>query len=162
MFFRIPAVLLFLVVGASAAPGVEPLQVSVQQSRRDVWAPPIIEPHKGAIWHIGSTATVTWYVWMMASGDTSMWRELDPLLLFTCRNTSSRPAVTNPTGTLLLGYLQSDGEGGENLDVGQSSRRMLAVVSCLTSCRFVFRSSPCERLQSGRREGQVRGPTRQA
>ncbi|KAI9465059.1 hypothetical protein BJY52DRAFT_761773 [Lactarius psammicola] len=93
MIFRIPAVLLFLALGASAAPAVEPLQVTVQESKRDVWAPPIINPHKGTIWHIGSTATVSW-------------------------NTSTRPMqVTNPTGTLLLGYLRSDGEGGENLDV---------------------------------------------
>ena len=65
MFFRIPAVLvlLFLTLGASAAPGVKPLQIVVQQqSKRDLWVPPILSPHRGTVWHIGKTATVTWYV----------------------------------------------------------------------------------------------------
>ncbi|KAH9060464.1 hypothetical protein EDB87DRAFT_1616078 [Lactarius vividus] len=94
MIFRVPAVFLFLAVGASAAPVVVPQQVAVvQQGKREVWSPPVLNPHKGTIWHIGSTVTVAW-------------------------NTSTRPPqVTNPTGTLLLGYLQPDGEGGENLDV---------------------------------------------
>ena len=39
---------------------------------------------------------------------------------FVNRDTSNRPSqVTNPVGTLLLGYLNPDGSGGENLDVGQ-------------------------------------------
>ena len=65
MIFRIPAVLvlLFLAFGASAMPGVEPLQVSVQQqSKREVWVPPVTSPKTGTIWHIGQTVTVTWYV----------------------------------------------------------------------------------------------------
>jgi hypothetical protein len=156
MIFRISAllVLLFLAFGVSAAPGVVPLQIAVQQQvKRDVWVPPILSPHSGTIWHIGKTATVTWYVGFFAH-KTSVWRELDPLTL-TCRNTSTRPTeVTNPTGTVLLGYLLSSGEGGENLDVGQSSR------ACSFFCYVViyvmlvrFRSSPCTRLPSGRRGG---------
>lgn len=36
------------------------------------------------------------------------------------RNTANPPAeVTDPTGTLLLGFINSDGSGGENLDTGQ-------------------------------------------
>lgn len=65
MIFQIPAVLviLFLAFGASAAPGVVPVQVAVQQqSKRDVWVPPILRPRKGTTWHIGQTVTVTWYV----------------------------------------------------------------------------------------------------
>jgi hypothetical protein len=46
---------------------------------------------------------------------------LTTVFSFVCdRDTSDRPSqVTNPVGTLLLGYLNSDGSGGENLDVGQ-------------------------------------------
>ena len=63
MMFRIPAVLLLLAFGASAAPGVEPLQVIVQQqSKRAVWTPPVINPQQGTVWHIGSTVAVAWYV----------------------------------------------------------------------------------------------------
>jgi hypothetical protein len=45
--------------------------------------------------------------------------------LFACvfmwnRDTSKRPAkVTNPIGTLLLGHIEPDGKGGENLDTGE-------------------------------------------
>ena len=46
---------------------------------------------------------------------------LTPIFSFVCdRDTSNRPSqVTNPVGTLVLGYLNADGSGGENLDVGQ-------------------------------------------
>ena len=36
------------------------------------------------------------------------------------RNTANPPAeVTNPTGTLLLGFINSNRSGGENLNTGQ-------------------------------------------
>ncbi|KAF8262565.1 hypothetical protein EI94DRAFT_1688015 [Lactarius quietus] len=96
MMFRIPAALLLLTFGASAAPALrfEPQQIAVQpQGKREVWAPPILCPTSGTVWQTGSTVTVTW-------------------------NTSTRPPqVSNPTGTLLLGYLLPGGQGGENLDV---------------------------------------------
>jgi hypothetical protein len=56
-------------------------------------------------------------------------RERDVLLLLLCvyRDTSKPPAqVTNPEGTLLLGYQLSDGSGGENLDVGQFDPQFLS------------------------------------
>jgi len=60
----------------------------------DAWIPPIITPNKATIWCIGSTATATW-------------------------NTSKPPAqITSPTGTFFLGHSNSDGSGGDNLDVG--------------------------------------------
>jgi hypothetical protein len=65
MIFHIPAVfvLLFLAFGASAAPGVVPVQIAVQQqSKRELWVPPILSPHKGTVWHTGESVTVTWYV----------------------------------------------------------------------------------------------------
>jgi hypothetical protein len=62
MMFRIPAILLSLALGASAA-GIVPLQVAVkQQSRREVWVPPITEPDASTVWNIGMTVTVSWYV----------------------------------------------------------------------------------------------------
>ena len=54
--------------------------------------------------------------------------ERDFLLLLLCvyRDTSNRPAqVTNPEGTLLLGY-RSDGSGSENLDVGEFDPQFLS------------------------------------
>ena len=36
------------------------------------------------------------------------------------RDTSTRPGqVSNPIGRVLLGFIQPNGSGGENLDVGQ-------------------------------------------
>jgi hypothetical protein len=94
MMFRTPAALLFFALGASAAPRAEPMQVAVQQiTRRDVWAPPITEPSAGTIWQTDTDVTVTW-------------------------DTSGEPQdVTNPTGTILLGFYLANGTGGENLDV---------------------------------------------
>ncbi|KAI0301176.1 hypothetical protein B0F90DRAFT_1628799 [Multifurca ochricompacta] len=90
MFLLLPAALILFAFGVSAAPGWGP----ARPSRRDVWVPPIIEPHENTVWCIGCTVTVTW-------------------------NTSTRPArVTNPKGTLVLGFLRPDGEGVENLDNG--------------------------------------------
>lgn len=45
---------------------------------------------------------------------------VDPgLICLLDRELSTRPQdVSNPIGTLLLGYLNPDGSGGENLDVG--------------------------------------------
>ncbi|KAI0278295.1 hypothetical protein BGY98DRAFT_933881 [Russula aff. rugulosa BPL654] len=60
---------------------------------RDVWAPKVTNPNAATVWTTGSKETVIW-------------------------DTSNRPEnVTNPVGTLLLGYINSDGSGGENLDV---------------------------------------------
>ncbi|KAF8488659.1 hypothetical protein F5888DRAFT_1622238 [Russula emetica] len=91
MIFISPVALLFslaISMSASAAP-----IVLSSLSERDVWAPPVINPTTGTIWKIGSDQTVTW-------------------------DTSNPPSqVTNPIGTLLLGYLNADGSGGENLDV---------------------------------------------
>ena len=36
------------------------------------------------------------------------------------RDTSTRPGqVSNPVGSVVLGFIQPDGSGGENLDIGQ-------------------------------------------
>ncbi|KAI0269934.1 hypothetical protein BC834DRAFT_819670 [Gloeopeniophorella convolvens] len=61
-------------------------------AKRDVWIPPILEPTGSTVWYTGSTVTVSW-------------------------NTSTPPQqVTNPKGTLYLGFLEAAGKGGENLD----------------------------------------------
>jgi hypothetical protein len=53
------------------------------------------------------------------------------------RDTSKRPAkVTNPIGTLLLGHIEHDHKGGENLDSGQLIE--LRHVSCI---RFSYGTS---------------------
>ncbi|KAI0250937.1 hypothetical protein BJV78DRAFT_1127119 [Lactifluus subvellereus] len=66
----------------------------MQLTKKDVWVPPITAPQAGTTWTVGHKVTVSW-------------------------DTSTRPAqVTNPTGTLLLGFLDPYGTGGENLDVG--------------------------------------------
>lgn len=88
--FKLPAALLFFTLGVSAAPAA---LSPVHLSKRDVWAPPIITPNKSTVWCVGSKVTATW-------------------------DTSKPPAqITDPTGTLFLGHLNSDGSGGENLDV---------------------------------------------
>jgi len=91
MIFQLPAAFLLfeLALGVVAAPALGPMHLS----KKDVWAPPITKPAMGTVWRVGSTVTVSW-------------------------DTSTRPAqVTNPVGTLLLGSLQPNGVGGENLDV---------------------------------------------
>ncbi|KAH9977576.1 hypothetical protein BJV74DRAFT_860283 [Russula compacta] len=92
MFFKpLAALFVFALSGVSAAP----VQQSPVQflSKRDVWAPRVITPNDDTVWKVGSTVTATWDI-------------------------SSRPAeVTNPIGTLLLGHINADGSGGENLDV---------------------------------------------
>lgn len=62
MLLTSPVALLFsLVLGMSAS--AAPVVLSLGQlSRRDVWAPKVTNPDGGTIWHIGSEATVTWYV----------------------------------------------------------------------------------------------------
>ncbi|KAN0127597.1 hypothetical protein V8E53_014575 [Lactarius tabidus] len=94
MMFRTPAALLFFALGASAAPRAEPMQVAVQQiTKRDVWVPPIIEPSSGTVWQTDTDVTVTW-------------------------DTSNPPQdISNPQGTILLGFYLANGTGGENLDV---------------------------------------------
>jgi len=88
--FKLPAALLFVALGVSAAPAA---LSPVHLSKRDVWSPPITTPNKSTVWCIGSEVTATW-------------------------DTSNAPAeITNPTGTLFLGHLNGDGSGGENLDV---------------------------------------------
>ncbi|KAI9508332.1 hypothetical protein F5148DRAFT_1013746 [Russula earlei] len=83
------ATLLFMILGVSAAPTPIPLRIW----ERDVWAPPITQPDSTTVWTIGTNVTATW-------------------------DMSTRPAdVTNPNGVLLLGHLEPDGQGGENLDV---------------------------------------------
>jgi hypothetical protein len=121
MMFPIPAALLFFALGASAAPKAEPMQVSVQQiARRDVWVPPIEEPTSQTTWYTGTQATVTWYVWTWGAHKASWWREPDHLACI-CRDASDPPQqISNPKGTILLGFLLANGTGGENLDVGQS------------------------------------------
>jgi len=92
MLLQTPVALLFtMVLGtfSSAAPVV----LNSRPSVRDVWAPPITYPTVGIVWKTGSTVTVTW-------------------------DKSSPPAeVTNPIGSLLLGFMNPDGSGGENLDI---------------------------------------------
>jgi len=86
---KFSAALLFFALGVSAAP----VQNSVHLAKRDVWSPKITSPTKGAVWCEGSTVSVTW-------------------------DTSNPPAqVTDPSGTIFLGYELSGGSGGENLDV---------------------------------------------
>jgi hypothetical protein len=91
MIFKTPLALLFslaISMSASAAP-----VVFSSVSERDVWAPRVTIPNSQTDWKVGSSQTVTW-------------------------DTSNPPSqVTNPVGTLLLGYLNPDGSGGENLDV---------------------------------------------
>ncbi|KAI0050994.1 hypothetical protein FA95DRAFT_1535418 [Auriscalpium vulgare] len=67
------------------------LSAGAAPSKRDIWTPPVTYPKKGTSWSAGDTVTVTW--------DAS--------------NPPSR--ITNPTGQLLLGYL--DSKGSENLDL---------------------------------------------
>jgi len=91
MIFKYSVALLFsLAVSMSAS--AAPIVLS-SVSERDVWAPKVTVPDAGTNWKVGSSQTVTW-------------------------DTSNPPSqVTNPVGTLLLGYLNPDGSGGENLDV---------------------------------------------
>ncbi|KAH9955131.1 hypothetical protein BC827DRAFT_1142030 [Russula dissimulans] len=89
MILQLSTVLLVSVLGVFAAPVFNPIRIS----SRDVWAPQIFEPSSDTTWVVGSTATATW-------------------------DTSNPPAqITNPQGTLVLGHLNSDGSGGENLDL---------------------------------------------
>lgn len=53
-FMIITYVLSLLMVSTHAIP--------IQRlTTRDVVSPPILTPTKGATWHVGQTATVTWY-----------------------------------------------------------------------------------------------------
>ncbi len=120
MIFKTPVALLFsLVIGMSAS--AAPVVLS-SIAERDVWVPPVTSPKPGTIWTVGKSETVTWYVERAGSSPLRLdivWRLH---LICSCdRDTSTRPPeVSNPIGTLLLGYLNADGSGGENLDVGQS------------------------------------------
>ncbi|KAH9992025.1 hypothetical protein BJV77DRAFT_1004014 [Russula vinacea] len=77
-------------MSASAAPVV---LSNAQLSGRGVWAPPITNPQAGTVWNSGEDVTVTW-------------------------DTSTRPGqVSNPVGSVVLGFIQPDGSGGENLDI---------------------------------------------
>jgi len=91
MIFKSSVALLFsLAIGMSAS--AAPVVLS-SLAERDVWAPKVTSPNAGTTWKIGSSQTVTW-------------------------DTSNPPSqVSNPVGSLLLGYLNPDGSGGENLDV---------------------------------------------
>lgn len=127
MIFKYSVALLFsLAVSMSAS--AAPIVLS-SVSERDVWAPKVTVPNAGTNWKIGSSQTVTWYVEgalhpPLPSGygaGALIASMLTPIFSFVCdRDTSNPPSqVTNPVGTLLLGYLNPDGSGGENLDVGQ-------------------------------------------
>ncbi len=57
---------------------------------------------------------------------------LDLLICLCDRDTSNQPSqVTNPTGTLLLGFSNADGSGGENLDISQFLTRTRVLFSFL-------------------------------
>ncbi|VDC03357.1 unnamed protein product [Peniophora sp. CBMAI 1063] len=61
-------------------------------SARTVWAPPITAPDAQTVWRVGAQETVRW-------------------------DTSDAPAdPTSTSATIYLGYMNYDGEGGENLD----------------------------------------------
>lgn len=63
-------------------------------SARTVWAPPITSPDAQTVWRVGAQETVRW-------------------------DTSDAPAdPTSTSATIYLGYMNYDGEGGENLDTG--------------------------------------------
>jgi hypothetical protein len=120
--------------------------IPVHLSKRDVWSPPISSPTGSTVWCIGSEVKVTWYVPtydksprtdpMLAKPAEVVGgsRSLSPPALnvishfaLPYRDASHPPAeITDPTGTLYLGHLNSNGSGGENLDVGQldSHRRL--------------------------------------
>ncbi|KAI0057793.1 hypothetical protein BV25DRAFT_1830707 [Artomyces pyxidatus] len=85
MKFSQPLSALLLLLFTSAASAVPSL------STRDVWAPPVETPAEGDVWVVGTTVTVTWDA------------------------TNPPKRVSNPTGLLLLGHM--DSQGSENLDI---------------------------------------------
>jgi hypothetical protein len=92
MLFKSPVAFLFsLAITMSASSAVPVVFNSIWE--RDVWAPRVTSPSATTVWECLSNQTVTW-------------------------DTSNAPAnVTNPIGTLLLGFINPDNSGGENLDV---------------------------------------------
>ena len=131
MILPSPVALLFslaLGMSASAAPVVFD---SHHLLPRTVWSPRIITPTGKTVWKLNSEATVTWYVEnarplrldIDGGGAWGFIVELD----FSCvcvfvwnRDPSNPPPLAaNNTGMVLLGHLNEDGSGGENLDVGQ-------------------------------------------
>jgi hypothetical protein len=122
MILQLSTVLLVSVLGVFAAPVFNPIRIS----SRDVWAPQIFEPSSDTTWVVGSTATATWYVKEPIPADVAENSHVTPPSFCHVpnthihRDTSNPPAqITNPQGTLVLGHLNSDGSGGENLDLGQ-------------------------------------------
>ncbi|EAU85842.2 hypothetical protein CC1G_05059 [Coprinopsis cinerea okayama7 len=65
----------------------------VREFKRDVYSPRITHPTSGSVWKAGRNATVTWDLSDMP------------------RN------VTNPYGTLILGYISDDDQYNEHLDL---------------------------------------------
>jgi hypothetical protein len=122
MMFRIPAALLFFALGASAAPRAEPMQVAVQQiTRRDVWVPPITEPDQ--LERFGKLTRMSPSHGTYGLGEfTKRHSGVELTISFDVRRDTSDPPqeVTNPKGTILLGFYLANGTGGENLDIGQS------------------------------------------
>jgi hypothetical protein len=86
------------------------------------------------------------------------------LLLFTRnRDTSTRPGqVSNPVGSVVLGFIQPDGSGGENLDIGQLIElKYMFKISLITTTRHsAYRQSPGTRFPARRRAGDVHSPKR--
>ena len=122
MLLQSPVALLFsLVLGMSTS--AAPVVFKSHLAPREVWAPPITSPQSDTIWTIGSEATVTWYVEKARSsvwGGSSLLTASPSDLFVGDRDTANPPSqVTNSQGTLLLGFLNSDGSGGENLMTGQ-------------------------------------------
>jgi hypothetical protein len=123
MIFTSPVALLFSLAITMSVSTAAPIVLS-SVSERDVWAPKVTSPNAGTVWPVGSSQTVTWYVEIALPyryGVRALFSfNVDPRSRLCDRDTSNRPSqVTNPKGTLLLGHLNDDGSGGENLDVGQ-------------------------------------------
>lgn len=123
MIFKSPVAFLFSLAIAMSASSAMPV-VFNSLFERDVWAPKVTNPNATTVWTIGSKETVIWYVerTLHPTPPCTYGVGASPFFLICLydRDTSNRPEnVTNPIGTLLLGYINPDGSGGENLDVGQ-------------------------------------------
>jgi hypothetical protein len=64
---------------------------------RDVYVPPVLYPHNGTVWKVGSYHNVTWY------GCSHLRSMSAPLYLLCRRDTSNPPAnITNKKGIIVL------------------------------------------------------------
>lgn len=92
----------------------DPTQTARSIESRDVYSPKILTPTTGTVWHANAIGEVTWFV-----DSTSANQPTTAKALTFDRDTSNPPAhITNPNGTILLGFLNST---GENLDISSYS-----------------------------------------